>query len=74
MAEENKEQKQCTIQNVSECFYEQIEKRITQLQSDWNYYTKPRRISCDFSTQAHEYYKSIPIRLLELEWIVKNVH
>ena len=62
------------ISDVSERFNQKIDERISKLQSDWNYYTKPRRFRETFSYEAQEYYKSIPIRLLELEWILKNVH
>jgi len=67
-------EKQLNISDFSKRFNQKIDGRIVKLQSDWNYYTKPRRIPCKFSTEAHEYYKSISIRLLELEWIIKSVY
>jgi len=53
--------------------YEKLDERITFLQSQWSYYSKPRKISCSFSNDAHVWYKSIPTRLLELEYILKNI-
>ena len=43
-----------------------IEERIVELQKALDYYTKPRRISETFTDVAHDYYRSIPIRLNEL--------
>jgi len=47
-----------------------IEQRIALLQKEWTYYTKPR--NC-FSYDAQLYYQSIPIRLAELQEILKLI-
>ena len=61
------------ISDVRQRFLDKLDERITKLQSDWAYYTKPRRFTVTFTTEAQQYYKEIPIRLLELEYILKNV-
>lgn len=61
------------VSDVRQRFLDKLDERITKLQSDWAYYTKPRRITVTFAPEAHQYYKEIPIRLLELEYILKNV-
>lgn len=49
-----------------------IEDRITDLQTDWSYYTRPRQFSLTFTPEAHIYYKSIPVRLEELNYLLEN--
>ena len=61
------------ISDVRQRFMDKLDERITKLQSDWAYYTKPRRFTVTFTPEAQQYYKEIPIRLLELEYILKNV-
>lgn len=61
------------ISDVRQHFLDKLDERIMKLQSDWAYYTKPRRFAVSFTPEAHKYYKEIPIRLLELEYILKNV-
>lgn len=67
-------EEQLNISDVSERFNRKIDERITKLQSDWNEYTKPKRIEPTYTPEGHEYHKSISIRLDELKWILKNVH
>lgn len=61
------------ISDVRQRFLDKLDERITKLQSDWAYYTKPRRFALTFTPEAQQYYREIPIRLLELEYILKNV-
>lgn len=67
-------EKQLNISDVSKRFNQKIDERITKLQSDWNEYTKPKRFEPMYTPEGHEYHKSIPIRLDELKWILKNVY
>ncbi len=54
-------------------FEEYLQTRINKLQSDLNYYTKPRRYQESFSPDGHAYYKSINVRLNELEILLKEL-
>jgi len=67
-------EKQLNISDVSKRFNQKIDERIVKLQSDWNEYTKPKRFKPTYTPEGHEYHKSIPIRLDEIEWILKNVY
>lgn len=66
-------EKELRISDVRQRFLDKLDERITKLQSDWAYYSKPRRFAVTFTPEAHQYYKEIPIRLSELEYILKNV-
>lgn len=51
----------------------QLNIRKTHLEEDLAYYNKPLHIPVSFSNMAHQYYSSIPIRLLELESILQLI-
>lgn len=57
----------------NENFIDKLNKRIDDLQSEFNYYTRPRKLPVTFSEKAHAYYNTIPTRLLEIEYILKNL-
>lgn len=55
---------------VEELLKELINKRIDKLQKDLDYYMNAG--DCDFTSKAHDYYKSIPTRILELTELLNN--
>ena len=66
---EKETQEKLNIPVVRQRFIE----RRKKLQKEWEYYTNTLNSGSYFSDWVHGYYKTIPTRLIELDYIIENV-